>query len=70
LSIDDYMSFTLGVLAGLADSSVAPLVSFSTDLFQGSTLTLQAQVPCGEGELGAGATTSYFIFTTKLSIKL
>ncbi|GHV78265.1 hypothetical protein AGMMS49944_00560 [Spirochaetia bacterium] len=70
LSIDDYTSFTLGALAGLEDSSVTPQLSFTTDLFQGAAITVQAQVPCGEGELGPGETNSYFIFTTKLSIKL
>jgi hypothetical protein len=70
LSINDYTSFTLGALAGLADSSVTPLISFSTDLFQGAALTLQAQAPLGAGELGSEAANSYFIFTTKLSIKL
>jgi hypothetical protein len=68
--IDDYMSLTLGALGGLADGSVAPLVSFSTDLFQGAALTLQAHVPCGEGELGADAANSYVVFTTKLSIRI
>ncbi|GHV29817.1 hypothetical protein AGMMS4952_16040 [Spirochaetia bacterium] len=69
-SVDDYMSFTLGALAGFENFSVVPLLSFSTDLFQGAALTLQAQVPCGDGELGAGATNNYFAFTTKLSVKL
>ncbi|GHV82925.1 hypothetical protein AGMMS50212_02650 [Spirochaetia bacterium] len=69
-SVDNYMSFTLGALAGFETPSVVPLVSFSTDLFQGAALTLQAQIPCGEGELGTDATNSYFTFTTKLSVKL
>jgi hypothetical protein len=70
LSIDDYTSLTFGALAGLSDNSVAPLVSFSTDLFQGAALMVQAQIPCGEGELGADVTNSRFMVTTKLSIKL
>jgi hypothetical protein len=69
-SIDDYTSFTLGALAGLQDNSVVPLVSFNTDLFQGASLTLQAQAPLGEGELGSKTTNSYFAFTAKLGIKL
>ncbi|GHT85772.1 hypothetical protein FACS1894137_10480 [Spirochaetia bacterium] len=69
-SVDDYRSFTLGALAGFETPSVVPLVSFSTDLFQGAALTLQAQIPCGEGEFGSGASNSFFTFTTKLSVKL
>ncbi|GHV76252.1 hypothetical protein AGMMS49942_10730 [Spirochaetia bacterium] len=69
-NINDYTSFTIGALAGFENFSAVPLLSFSTDLFQGATLTLQAQLPCGDGELGADATNSYFSFTTKLSIKL
>ncbi|GHT79150.1 hypothetical protein FACS1894130_07120 [Spirochaetia bacterium] len=70
LSIDDYTSVTVGAFAGFESLSVVPLVSFSTDLFQGAALTLQAQIPLGDGELGAKAANSYFVFTTKLSIKL
>ncbi|GHV72992.1 hypothetical protein AGMMS49940_02940 [Spirochaetia bacterium] len=69
-SIDDYMSVTAGALAGFETLSVVPLLSFTTDLFQGAAITLQAQVPCGEGELGPDATNRHFAFTTKLSIKL
>ncbi|GHV92533.1 hypothetical protein AGMMS50268_30360 [Spirochaetia bacterium] len=69
-SVDDYMSFTVGALAGFETPSVVPLVSFSTDLFQGAALTLQAQIPCGEGEFGSRASNSFFTFTTKLSLKL
>ncbi|GHU86256.1 hypothetical protein FACS189473_5500 [Spirochaetia bacterium] len=70
LSIDDYTSVTIGAFAGFESLSVVPLVSFSTDLFQGAALTMQAQIPLGDGELGAKAANSYFVFTTKLSIKL
>ncbi|GMO14380.1 MAG: hypothetical protein Ta2A_24840 [Treponemataceae bacterium] len=69
-SIDDYTSLTLGALAGFENFSVVPLVTFSTDLFHGGTLTLQTQVPLGDGEFGADAANSRFAFTAKLGIKL
>ncbi|GHT48239.1 hypothetical protein FACS1894102_0800 [Spirochaetia bacterium] len=70
LRIDDYTSLTAGALAAFDNPSVVPLLTFEADLFQGATLTLLAQVPLGDGELGAGSANSYFVFTTKLSVRL
>jgi hypothetical protein len=78
-SVSDFTSLSLAAMLAAADLSFTPIVGFSTELFQGLTLTLTAQSPLDRsvftgdssdrGELGPVQSAARFLFTAKAALR-
>jgi hypothetical protein len=78
-SVSDFTSVSLTALCGFDDGSLTPAASFTTNLFQGFTLTLTAQAPLDRsvfsggsadgGELGPDQSGLRFLFTVKAEFR-
>jgi hypothetical protein len=78
---NDFTNISAALISGFDDISFTPVVSFNHELFQGATLTFNAQIPmdrdlfnkdgnCGEfGPMPSGYYGRYFNCTTRLRLR-
>ncbi|MDR2098300.1 MAG: hypothetical protein LBP37_07260 [Spirochaetaceae bacterium] len=78
-SVSDFTNISLSTLLCADDASFTPAAGFSTNIFQGFTLTFTAQTPLDravftdgakdEGELGPARSGARFLFTVKAELR-
>ncbi|MDR2796363.1 MAG: hypothetical protein LBB47_06615 [Spirochaetaceae bacterium] len=78
-NVSDFTSVSLAAIFGVDDASFTPALSFTTNLFQGMTLTLSAQTPLDRavftddsgdsGELGPVQSGARFLLAVKAELR-